>query len=142
MSVVREPDLYKCTVGYVGVYDLDAQRDADFTASESGRNYLNDVYPPTKGEREAQSPAYGVDRIKTPILLVHGAKDVRVPIKNMHFLIDRLAKVGKKPDDVIVESKEAHGFRDIDNQVNLYTKMLAFFDKYIGTKSATAQAAK
>ena len=22
MSVVREPDLYRCTVGYVGVYDL------------------------------------------------------------------------------------------------------------------------
>ena len=27
MSVVREPDLYRCTVGYVGVYDLDAQRE-------------------------------------------------------------------------------------------------------------------
>jgi dipeptidyl aminopeptidase/acylaminoacyl peptidase len=142
MSVVREPDLYRCTVGYVGVYDLDAQRDADFMGHESGRNYLKDVYPPTKPERMAQSPAYGADRIKTPILLVHGEKDVRVPIKNMLFLISQLEKVGKKPDDVIVEKKEAHGFRDLGNQVNLYTKMLAFFDKYIGPKSATAQAAK
>jgi len=141
MSVVREPDLYKCTVGYAGVYDLDAQRDADFMARESGRSYLNAAYPTTKGEREAQSPAYNVDKIKAPILLVHGGKDVRVPIKNMHFLVDRLAGVGKKPDDVIVESKEAHGFRNIDNQVNLYTKMLAFFDKYIGQKSAAAPAA-
>lgn len=142
MSVVREPDLYKCTVGYVGVYDLDAQRDADFMEHESGRNYLKDAYPPSKPERMAQSPAYGVDRIKTPILLVHGEKDVRVPIKNMHFLISQLEKVGKKPDDVIVEKKEAHGFRELGNQVNLYTRMLAFFDKYIGPKSATAQAAK
>ena len=145
MSVVREPDLYKCTVGYVGVYDLDAQRDADFMGHESGRNYLKDVYPPSKPERMAQSPAYGVDRIKTPILLVHGEKDVRVPIKNMHFLIGQLEKVGKKPDDVIVEKKEAHGFRDLGNQVNLYTRMLAFFDKYIGPNAkagATAQAAK
>ncbi|RYH06884.1 MAG: S9 family peptidase, partial [Alphaproteobacteria bacterium] len=138
MSVVREPDLYKCTVGYVGVYDLDAQRDADFMAHESGRNYLKDAYPLEKSERMAQSPAYGVERIKTPILLVHGEKDVRVPIKNMHFLVSQLAKVGKKPDDVIVEKKEAHGFRDLQNQVNLYTKMLAFFDKYIGPKPATA----
>jgi dipeptidyl aminopeptidase/acylaminoacyl peptidase len=145
MSVVREPDLYKCTVGYVGVYDLDAQRDADFMEHASGRNYLKDAYPPTKPERMAQSPAYGVDRIKTPILLVHGEKDIRVPIKNMYFLISQLQKVGKKPDDVIVEKKEAHGFRDLGNQVNLYTKMLAFFDKYIGpnTKAgAPAQAAK
>ena len=65
---------------------------------------------------------------------------MRVPIKNMHFLISQLAKAGKAPEDVIVEKKEAHGFRDLDNQVNLYTKMLAFFDKYIGPKRATAQA--
>lgn len=140
MSVVREPDLYKCTVGYVGVYDLDAQRDADFMAHESGRSYLNDAYPTTKSERNAQSPAYGVERIKAPILLVHGEKDVRVPIKNMHFLISQLAKVGKKPDDVIVEKKEAHGFRDLDNQVNLYTKMLAFFDKYIGSNANSGKS--
>ena len=140
MSVVREPDLYKCTVGYVGVYDLDIQRDADFMAHESGRSYLKDANPLDKSERAAQSPVYGVDRIKVPIMLVHGEKDVRVPIKNMNVLVDRLAKVGKKPDDIIVEKKEAHGFRDLDNQVNLYTRMLAFFDKYIGPKATPAAA--
>ena len=140
MSVVREPDLYRCTVGYVGVYDLDAQRDADFMGHESGRNYLKDVYPPTAAERMAQSPAYGVERIKVPILLVHGEKDVRVPIKNMNFLVSQMDKVGKKPELVVVEPKEGHGFRDVENNVNLYTKMLAFFDKYIGpgAKASTA----
>lgn len=132
MSVVREPDLYRCTVGYVGVYDLDAQRSADFMEHESGRSYLKDVYPTSQAERNAQSPAYGVDRIKVPVLLVHGEKDVRVPIKNMHFLISQMAKAGKKPDDVIIEKNEAHGFRDLQNNVSLYTRMLAFFDKYIG----------
>ena len=134
MSVVREPDLYKCSVGYVGVYDLDAQNSADFMEHKSGQNYLRDAYPTSSAERKAQSPAYGVDRIKVPVLLVHGEKDVRVPIKNMHFLISQMEKVGKKPDDVIVEKKEAHGFRDLQNNVNLYTRMLAFFDKYIGNK--------
>jgi len=140
MSAVREPDLYRCTVGYAGVYDLDAQRDADFTERESGRNYLKDVYPPTKAERAAQSPAYGVDRLKAPVMLVHGGKDVRVPIKNMHFLVSQMEKVGKAPEVVVVEPKEGHGFRDLDNNVNLYTKMLAFFDKHIGTGAKTAQA--
>src|SRR3546814_2526064 len=38
MSVVREPDLYRCSVGYVGVYDLDVQRrDSDTAQSEYGR---------------------------------------------------------------------------------------------------------
>lgn len=140
MSAVREPDLYRCTVGYVGVYDLDAQRDADFMGHESGRNYLKDAYPPTKAERVAQSPAYGVDKLKIPVMLVHGAKDVRVPIKNMNFLIDQMDKVGKQPEIVVVEPKEAHGFRELKNNVNLYTKMLAFFDKYIGPGATPAPA--
>ena len=141
MSVVREPDLYKCTVGYVGVYDLDIQRsDSDTAEIKAGQSYLNDVYPTTVAERRAHSPAYGVDRIKVPIMLVQGEKDVRVPIKHMNFLISQLKSVGKQPEEVIVEKKEAHGFQDLDNQVNLYTRMLAFFDKYIGPKATPAAA--
>jgi dipeptidyl aminopeptidase/acylaminoacyl peptidase len=137
MSAVREPDLYKCTVGYAGVYDLDVQRhDSDTSESEAGRSYLNDVFPPTAAERQQQSPAYGVSRIKAAIMLVHGKKDQRVPIKNMYELIDRLKAVGKSPEDVVVADKEAHGFRDLNNNVNLYTHMLSFFDKHIG-KGAT-----
>ena len=140
MSAVREPDLYKCAVGYAGVYDLDIQRrNSDTSEVESGRSYMNDVLPSSVGERHAQSPIYGVDRITAAVMLVHGAKDVRVPIKNMYELIDRMEAVGKKPEAVVVEKKEAHGFRDLDNNVNLYTKMLAFFDSHIGNKQATAQ---
>ena len=81
-----------------------------------------------------------MDKLKIPVMLVHGAKDVRVPIKNMNFLIDQMEKVGKQPEVVVVEPKEAHGFRDLQNNVNLYTKMLAFFDKYIGPGAKTAAA--
>lgn len=132
MSAVREPNVYRCVVGYVGVYDLDVQYDADFAGQKAGRNYLRDVYPESRDERRAQSPLYGVDRIQAPVMLVHGAKDVRVPIKNLHLLIDAMEKVGKPPELVVIEKKEAHGFRDLKNNINLYTKMLAFFDRHIG----------
>src|SRR5690606_20700751 len=140
MSAVREPDLYRCSVGYVGVYDLDAQYSSDIGDHKAGLAYLHDAYPTSKAERNAQSPAYGVERLKAPVMLVHGAKDVRVPIRNMHVLISRMEAVGKKPEVVVVEPKEAHGFRDLKNNVNLYTKMLAFFDKHIGPGANTAQA--
>lgn len=132
MSVVREPDLYKCAVGYVGVYDLDVQQGADFAEHGAGRSYLKDVYPETRAERMAQSPAYGAERLKAAVMLVHGEQDVRVPIRNMHMMISQMEKAGKKPEEVIVEGKEAHGFQNLDNQVRLYTKMQAFFDKHIG----------
>jgi dipeptidyl aminopeptidase/acylaminoacyl peptidase len=143
MSVVREPDLYRCTVGYVGVYSLPMMlAKGDIQESKSGQNFQKDILPLGTGAMQANSPAYNVDKIKAPIMLVHGGKDQRVPIAQMNFLISQLKTVGKQPEDVVVESKEAHGFRDIENQVNLYTKMLAFFDKYIGPKSAAASAAK
>lgn len=132
MSAVREPDLYRCTVGYVGVYDLEVQYRSDINDHDFGRNYLRDVLPPAGPERRAHSPAYGVERLKAAVMLVHGRKDQRVPIRNMNVLIDAMEKVGKKPEDVIVEDKEAHGFRDLQNQVSLYTRMLAFFDRHIG----------
>lgn len=133
MSVVREPDLYRCSVGYVGVYDLDIQRrSSDTSESDFGMNYLRDVLPETAAERQAQSPIYGVEKIKTPVMLVHGALDRRVPIENMRKLEARMASVGKVPEEVIVEDKEGHGFQDLDNQVRLYERMQRFFDKHIG----------
>lgn len=139
MSATREPDLYKCTVGYVGVYDLDIQRAKSDTAqSKYGMHYLNEVQPTSAAERASHSPAYQVERLKIPVMLVHGEKDQRVPIKHMHFLISQMKKAGKKPEIVVVEPKESHGFRNVGNNVNLYSKMLPFFDKYIGPKTDTA----
>jgi dipeptidyl aminopeptidase/acylaminoacyl peptidase len=83
-------------------------------------------------ERRAQSPAFNVEKIKVPVMLAHGGKDVRVPIQNMDELISHMAKVGKKPEIVVEEPKEPHGFQLPEHNISLYEKMLAFFDKYIG----------
>jgi dipeptidyl aminopeptidase/acylaminoacyl peptidase len=137
MSAVREPDLYRCVVGYVGVYSLPMmKRKGDIPESEQGQAFLARVLPDSDAEMQAQSPAYHVERIQAPIMLVQGRKDVRVPIAQMEFLIDRLEKAGKPPEHVIIEDKEGHGFYDLDNNAELYPKMLAFFEKYIGRGAA------
>ena len=74
-------------------------------------------------------------------MLAAGAKDERVPIQNMYTLIDKMKAVGKVPEDVVVEPKEQHGFRDLKNNVNLYTHMLTFFDKHIGKGAVATTAA-
>ena len=45
-----------------------------------GRNYQKDVFPETEAGRQAQSPAFNVDRIKADLMLVHGAKDPAIPL--------------------------------------------------------------
>lgn len=137
MSVVREPAMYRCSVGYVGVYSLPMmKRKGDIPESDYGQNFLARVLPDSEAEQKAQSPAYNVDRIRVPLMLVQGRKDRRVPIEQMEFLIDQLEDIGKAPEQVVIEDKEGHGFYSLDNNAELYPKMLAFFEKYIGAGRA------
>ncbi len=145
-SIVREPTRYQCTIGYVGVYSIPLMfTDGDIPESESGRGYLRRIHPETEADRRAQSPAYNVDRINVPVMLVQGAADQRVPISQYTLLLNRLTEAGKPPEVTIVEEKEGHGFFDFQNQVDLYNAMEVFLDKHIGEKAtanATASSAR
>lgn len=141
-TVVREPSKYQCTIGYVGVYSLPLMfKDGDIPESETGRNFLNRVMPETLAQQQAQSPAFNVDRIRIPVMLVQGAKDERVPMSQYDLLKKRLTEAGRPPEVTIVEDKEGHGFYDFQNQVDLYTAMQAFLGKYIGESRGGAAAA-
>ncbi len=141
-TVVREPTKYQCTIGYVGVYSLPLMfKDGDIPETESGRNFQMRVLPATLAEQQAQSPAYNVDKINIPVMLVQGAKDQRVPISQYNLLKERLEEAGRPAEVTIVEDKEGHGFYDYQNQVDLYTAMEKFLDKHIGGKPAAPPAA-
>lgn len=141
-SVVRNPDKYACTIGYVGVYSIPLMfRDGDIPDSESGRNYLRQVHPESEAEQRAQSPAFNVDRIRIPVMLVHGGKDQRVPMSQYRLLKKNLEQAGNPPQVDLVEKKEGHGFYDLDNQVKLYTAMEQFLDRHIGPGRKSAGAA-
>lgn len=132
-SVVRNPEKYRCTIGYVGVYSLPMMfTKGDIPQTKSGVAYLKRVQPEALAEQQAQSPAFNIDKIRIPVMLVQGGKDERVPPSQYRLLKDGLAKAGNPPEVDILEPKEAHGFYDFDNKVRLYTAMEAFLDQHIG----------
>lgn len=131
MSPVREQGLYRCAIGYVGVYSLPMMFDkGDIPRSESGRAYLRRVMPESVEEQRAQSPAFNVDKLNLPIMLVHGAKDERVPIDQMNLLIREMQRVGKKPEEVLVKRNEGHGFQQPENNVELFERLIAFLNRH------------
>ena len=140
-SVVREPEMYRCTIGYVGVFSIPLMfKDGDIPQSESGRAFLRRVHPESLAEQRAQSPAYNIDRIRVPVMLVHGERDQRVPMSQFRLLRDRLVEAGRPPEKIVLEEREGHGFFDFQNQVDLYTAMEAFLDRHIGEGAAPAAA--
>ncbi|WP_411831833.1 alpha/beta hydrolase family protein [Pseudoxanthomonas mexicana] len=138
-SIVREPERYKCAIGYVGVYSLPLMfRDGDIPQTDSGRNYLRRILPESVVEQQAQSAAFNVDRIRVPVMLVHGERDERVPMSQYRALKSALVSAGRPPEVEILAPKEGHGFQELENNVRLYNALEAFLDKHIGSKSANA----
>ena len=141
MGVVKEPDLYKCGVGYVGVYDLKWFRGgdgSDFSRNNNFRDarrnferFMSTAVGEDAESLDPSSPVHHVDKIKAELFIVHGAADVRVPVGHAYRLRDALDEIGKDYEWMI-KDKEGHGFRDVDNRVDLYSAMLTFFDKHIG----------
>lgn len=142
MGVSKEPDLYQCGVGYVGVYDLEWFRSGDGSDFSRFRSYgrearkafdrfMGSAVGESPESLRAVSPVKHVERIKADLFIVHGEADVRVPVGHAYRLRDALDAAGKDYEWMIKE-KEGHGFYDVGNRVDLYESMLAFFDKHIG----------
>ncbi|TXK64419.1 S9 family peptidase [Alkalisalibacterium limincola] len=141
MSPIRAPGLYQCAIGYVGVYSLPMlMTRGDIPQTDSGRAYLARIMPETDEARQAQSPAYLVDRLDIPVMLVHGTRDQRVPQAQMDFLIRHMAAAGKAPEEVHVERRSAHGIYNPEANVAMYDTMIRFLDRHIGESRQGAVA--
>jgi len=136
MSAVREPDLYKCAASFVGMSDLNLMFEhGDTTESQAGLTTLEMYIGRDKARLDAQSAIKNLDKLKAPILIIHGKEDRRVPIIQAEVLRDELIK-RNHPYEWLVKDKEGHGFYKPENNVERWEKMLAFFDKYIGASTA------
>jgi dipeptidyl aminopeptidase/acylaminoacyl peptidase len=131
-GAVREPDLYRCTVGYVGVYDIPLMFEmGDTHRSSIGRRYLRDFHGTDEADQRSRSPAFNAGRIKAEVMLVSGAQDQRVRIEHHYHMAKALDAVGKKYESMI-KPLEGHGFAEVENRVEFYSKMLAFLQRNIG----------
>lgn len=127
----KEPDLYKCAIGYVGVYDLPMMFDeGDVRKRKEGVAFMEKTVGTDMDVLKAYSPARHVDKIKAALFLVHGGEDFRVPIEHYEALSEALDKRGY-PYESLVKESEQHGFYKNENQYELYGKMLKFLKKHI-----------
>lgn len=132
MNPIRYPELYRCAVGYVGVYDLDVMRQkGDITRSKSGRRYLDRVLGTDPQTLASNSPARLVDKIRIPVLLIQGKEDVRVPMAQFNALKDGFTAAGV-PVETLVVAGEGHGFYKPENRAELYRRLEAFLALHLG----------
>ncbi|UTP71728.1 prolyl oligopeptidase family serine peptidase [Alteromonas sp. LMIT006] len=130
-SLVREPDLYKCGIGYVGVYDLfEMKKAGDIPKRESGRKFLDQVLGTDEKRMREFSPALNVEKIKAELFIAHGSDDVRVPMEQYESLSENLKRIGKPYISMIRD--EGHGYQKDKNKYDFYSQMERFLAEHIG----------
>lgn len=141
-GAVREPDLYQCSIGYVGVYDLRLMKSrGDIPQSFSGEGYLDLVLGNEDSVLAQRSPINQIDRIKAKVMLIVGGQDKRVPPVQGENLRNAMLKRGKDVE-WLYQPTEGHGFYNEANVTELYEKVIAFLDRSIGTQATPVAVAE
>ncbi|WHZ18718.1 MAG: Prolyl oligopeptidase family protein [Rhodanobacteraceae bacterium] len=132
MSAIRAPHLFKCAIGYSGVYDLKMMYEkGDVQDSKTGRSYLSAVIGRNDADLDANSPDKLADKIDVPVFLAHGEDDKRAPFAQAEAMRDALQAAHKSFEWMAVPY-EGHGFYTEADRAAFLTKMQAFLEKYIG----------
>ena len=130
-GITLTPELYRCAVNYVGVWDLKMLYEQNGRWVERmDRWFKNHVIDPKEDidQLEKTSPKFHIDKIKAPLFIVHGRRDYNVRIEQAETLMDALDKKDI-PYEVLIKKEEGHGFVLEENRIELYSRMKTFFNE-------------
>lgn len=143
MAPIREPGLFQCAFGYVGIYDMDMMyKKGDIPQRDSGLRYLRRTLGTDPVVLAQTSPASRAAEVKIPVYLAAGARDERAVPEQTEAMNKALIAVGNKPEGMIIAPGEMHGFYGEEARINLYTEMLNFFGRHIGGQRSISTPAK
>lgn len=79
---------------------------------------------------EKLSPIHKIERIKAPLIVLHGANDTNVPVIEAEQAVAALKKRGV-PVEYILFPDEGHGWRKTANRITSTVAITKFFVKYL-----------
>ncbi len=106
MGVAKTPDLFQCAVSFAGMSDLVKMSNnfRYFTNKNTARKQFGE----DKGQLKETSPVRLVERIKAPVLLIHGKDDVSVPVEQSRIMASALKSEGKAYEYIELEDGTHH----------------------------------
>ncbi|HLQ11760.1 MAG TPA: S9 family peptidase [Steroidobacteraceae bacterium] len=125
-GIAKDPDQYRCAISIAGVSSLKREVN-DFTSTT--QNISRDAWERMAPNFDAVSPINAIDRLKTPLLLIHGKKDITVSYAHSSKMYDKMRKAGKSVEFVSLPLADHHFTRQED-RVALLSAMEAFLAKY------------
>jgi acylaminoacyl-peptidase len=130
------PEVFCCSVPVVGITNLQTLLESmpPYWAGFAEFMYRSYGDPRTEEGRKLlaeRSPIHKVDNIAKPMLIFHGANDVRCKVAESDTIVAAMQKKGI-PVTYVVYPDEGHGFHKPQNRLAYYAMGEAFFAKHLG----------
>ena len=126
-GIAKDPDLYRCAISISGVSNV--RRDVnDFGGSTHARLFKGQ-WQRMAADFDAISPFNAVERIKAPLLLIHGKKDVRVDHNQSTRMHAAMNRAGKTVEMVSIPLADHYFTREAD-RLTLLNAMENFLAKH------------
>jgi len=132
MGLIKDPQIFRTGVSWAGVTDLGLMFTSVMSdASEESRSYsMRSVIGDPDADAEMfrkNSPLQRAAELKQPLLLVHGAKDSRVPIEHAARFYSAV-KMNNPNVRLITYSEEGHGWMYESTRLAFWKEVEAFLD--------------
>ena len=133
------PDLYKCAVSFAGVSNLRSMLERAGAGTVGIDSFLGSFWISRIGDLsndsaqiDATSPALHADKVKIPILLMHGTHDTTVPIEESEQEAAALKRAGKQVTFIKFDSDD-HYFSLAATRIGMLTQLEKFLHDNIGS---------
>jgi dipeptidyl aminopeptidase/acylaminoacyl peptidase len=132
------PDGFKCLVSHSGVFDQRAMayetEELWFTEYEFGGPYFD---PAAAANYERWNPVRFVQNFRTPMLVIHGERDYRIPYSQSLGLFNALQR-RNIPSRLVVFPDENHWILKPQNSIQWYREVHGWLDQWLHGAGPTA----
>jgi len=129
-AITEHPTLWRAAVDVVGIASFvtflertgayrRALREAEYGSLEHDRAFLESISPLAK-----------VDAIVTPLMVIHGASDPRVPVEEAEQIVTALRERGREVEYLRYDD-EGHGLVRLANRLDAYPQVAAFLERHL-----------
>jgi dipeptidyl aminopeptidase/acylaminoacyl peptidase len=135
-GVTEFPDMFAAGANLYGVVNFETffKHTQPWMAAISTVEYGD---PATQAEMlKSLSPIHKLDRIKTPLIVLHGANDTNVPVIEAEQIVQQL-RARNVPVEYVLFPDEGHGWQHLPNRIKSTTTLADFFARRLTAPGAT-----
>lgn len=131
MYLQTQTDMFAAAISHAGISSISSYWGEGYWGYTYSSGASANSYPWNNKEMYVdQSPLFNADKIKTPLLLLHGTEDTNVPIGESIQMYTALKILGK-PVEFIQVKGENHGIKDFERKVEWNYSIYAWFSKWL-----------